>query len=329
MVNREACFGGRRIRLRASYLWLKTRKRSSIVMKSTTCAVICSTALTLASALGQQPTAPAPPPAPPPPALAPVAPPAPVPAQPSFSSQLNQIIEKANASPAPEPEPSLPRFNLDFPGGTPAQLVAAIEKAMGGPPLNAIVPEDLAATRLPAVKMNNVDVAQLFSAMIQASRKSELLQTGGAGYGGGYGSYQIHQGSCGFKTEGKPRIDSIWYFFAEKPVIPPTAQPPKVCRFYSLAAYLDRGIKVDDIMTAIETGWKMMGNPSPTTFKFHQDTKLLIAVGEPSMLETIDAVLKALDSPKAEPPKPGVYGVAPHPPGAPSAKPPEKPQGDK
>lgn len=250
------------------------------------------------------------------------------PAPSSFSSRLQTLIQQATPSPAPEQEHPLPRFSLDFPGGTPAELVAAIGKATGSP-LNAIVPEDLADTKLPAVKMNNVDVAQLFSALVQASRKSEVVQSGGPGFGGGYGTYQIHQGSCGFRTEGKPTADSIWYFFAEKPVIPPSAAPPKVCRFYSLAAYLDRGIKVDDIMTAIETGWKMMGNTSLTTLKFHQDTKLLIAVGEPSMLETIDAVLKALDSPRAESPRPGVGGVAPHPPTAPSSKPPEKPPGDK
>ena len=64
----------------------------------------------------------------------------------------------------PAPEPALTRFNLDFPGGTPKELVAAIEKAMGRP-LNAIVPDELADTKLPALKMNSVDVAQLFSAL--------------------------------------------------------------------------------------------------------------------------------------------------------------------
>ena len=72
----------------------------------------------------------------------------------------------------------------------------------------------------------------------------------------------------------------------------------KVCRFYSLASYLERHLTVDDITTAIETGWKMLGeNPLPK-ISFHKDTKLLIAVGEPAKLETIDAVLRALESSK-------------------------------
>jgi hypothetical protein len=80
---------------------------------------------------------------------------------------------------------------------------------------------------------------------------------------------------------------------------------------------------VDDITTAVETGWKMLGETSPPTISFHKDTKLLIAVGEPSKLELIDAVLKALGSQigggvggTIEPPKPRTAGPTP----APAAK---------
>jgi len=97
----------------------------------------------------------------------------------------------------------------------------------------------------------------------------------------------------GFSTQGKPSDDSIWYFYSYASP-PPPSPPAKVCRFYSLANYVDQGLSVDDITTAIETGWKMLGETSPPTISFHKDTKLLIAVGDPSKLETIDAVLKAL-----------------------------------
>jgi hypothetical protein len=58
---------------------------------------------------------------------------------------------------------------------------------------------------------------------------------------------------------------------------------------------------VEDITTALETGWKMLGEASPATIKFHKDSMLLIAVGEPGKLEIIDAVLKALEPPKPKP----------------------------
>jgi hypothetical protein len=278
-------------------------------MKTTSSTIICLVALGFTTTLGQQPSPPTspemPPPAPPPGG--------------QFSERLQNIIQRAGTSPSAEP--SLTKFNLDFPGGTPKELVAAIEKALRRP-LNAIIPDELAATKLPALKMNSVDVSQLFGALRLASMKAETYQLPNSG------SYQIHQTNCGFKTEGKPTDDSIWYFFVEKPVPPPPSPPyraPKICRFYSLAPYLDRGMSVDDITTAIETGWKMLGETSPPTISFHKDTKLLIAVGEQSKLETIDAVLKALEPPQSSlgfggfPPPGRVYTAPP-----PTAKPAEK-----
>jgi hypothetical protein len=173
----------------------------------------------------------------------------------------------------------LVKFNLDFPGGTPRELVAAIAKASGRP-LNAIVPNDYADWPLPALKMESVDVAQLFKALELASHKQERI--GNTPYSSSYG----------FWTEGNPSANSIWSFNVSKPLI-----NEKLCRFYSLAPYLDRGLSVDDITTAIETGWKMMGDTSPPTISFHKDTKLLIAVGEESKLDTIADVLKALEQP--------------------------------
>jgi hypothetical protein len=230
---------------------------------------------------------------------------------------------RATADRLATPEPSLTRFDLDFSGGTPQELIAAIQKAMARP-LNAIVPDEFAGEKLPALKMKNVTVPQLFEALGAASHKNEVMKSGPAG--GSFpvpGSYQFVSTfvstSYGFRTQGVPTDDSIWFFFVERPLPPATPIPEKTCRFYSLAPYLDRGATVDDITTAIETGWKMLGYPSPPAIRFHKDTKLLIAVGEASKLEIIDAVLKAMDVPKTKP-----ATSAP----ASANKPPEKPKNE-
>src|SRR5690242_14669816 len=62
-----------------------------------------------------------------------------------------------------QPASQLTRFDLDFPGGTPKELVAAIQKSMSKP-LNVIIPDPFADTKIPALKMKNVDVPQLFRA---------------------------------------------------------------------------------------------------------------------------------------------------------------------
>jgi hypothetical protein len=92
---------------------------------------------------------------------------------------------------------------------------------------------------------------------------------------------------------------SIWYFHAEKPSLPAVISSEKVCRFYSLAPYLERGFTVDDITTAIQTGWKMSGDITVPELKYHKETKLLIAFGEPDKLATIESVLKTLPTSNA------------------------------
>lgn len=192
-------------------------------------------------------------------------------------------------------ETSLTKFSLDFPGGTPKQLVAAIEKAMSRP-LNAIILPEHADVAIPPLKMNNVDVRQLFQALESTSRKTEAYVTSTFGGVRPASSYQQMTTSYGFQTQGPVSDESIWYFYVEKPTLPPAQvrTPAKVCRYFSLAPYLDRGHTVDDITTAIQTGWKMLGEEDTPKISFHKETKLLIAVGDPNRLETIDAVLQAL-----------------------------------
>lgn len=247
---------------------------------------------------------------------------------PAFSqTQPGQPIPAVPLMPALRQPEKLTTFSLDFPGGTPQQLVAAIEKAMSKP-LNVIIAAEHADFQLLPLKMKNVTVGQLFAALALASHKTDYVLQEHLGRA----SYQVNQTYYGFRTEGPQSDDSIWYFYVEKPNMPPLVASvvPKVCRFYALTSYLERGLTVDDITTAIQTGWKMLGDEETPTISFHKETKLLIAVGDPAKLETIDAVLKAL-SPTPTPggmfpgfiPTPAV-GVPP--PQLSAPKPPEKPK---
>jgi len=194
---------------------------------------------------------------------------------------------------------NLVRFDLNFPGGTPRQLVEAIEKASGRP-LNAIIPDEEANLKLPQLKMRSVTAPELFDALTAASVRSERHLGGdyksipGGGIGRAIETFQIQYG---FKTNGKPNDDSVWYFYAYNffPVV-----EARACRFWQLSPYLET-YKVEDITTAIQTGWKMLGEEDPPTISFHKDTKLLIAVGEESKLRMIDSVLQQLAQGKPQP----------------------------
>jgi hypothetical protein len=74
---------------------------------------------------------------------------------------------------------------------------------------------------------------------------------------------------------------------------------------------------VEDITTAIKTAWSMMtknnlgANRSGvgTELKFHKETGLLIAVGDPREVQVIDDVLAALRPDLAPKPKAGASPV--------------------
>src|SRR6267142_2771088 len=81
--------------------------------------------------------------------------------------------------PPPErPPESLTKFDLDFKGGHPQDLIAAIQKATGKP-LNVLIPDEYANVTLPELKMKNVSAPQLFRALEQASHKTEYLKNSG------------------------------------------------------------------------------------------------------------------------------------------------------
>jgi hypothetical protein len=192
-------------------------------------------------------------------------------------------VSQEKSPPAPQPPPpALTRFDLDFPGGSPGELVAAIQKAMGHP-LNAVVSAERADLKMPAIKLKGINVAELFRALEEASRVNQQSFPGPAT-------------SYGFRSQYPPTDNSIWYFFFEGP--PPTQRNSGV---YLLTPYLEQGLTVDDITTAIQTAWKMLGYTTTPQLSFHKETKLLIAVGEFQQLGTIDEVLHALRAPKPTP----------------------------
>src|SRR2546427_6833205 len=86
------------------------------------------------------------------------------------AQQRPQTAPASTENAAPR-NPDLIKFDLNFPGGTPRQLVEAIEKTSGRT-LNAIVPDELASLRLPELKMKAVTVHELFQALHEASVKT-------------------------------------------------------------------------------------------------------------------------------------------------------------
>lgn len=200
---------------------------------------------------------------------------------------------------------SLPRFDLNFPGGMPQELVTAVEKA-SDKSLNTIIPDDCRDLKIPAFSVKNVTVAQLFQALEQVSKKDDrfiVLDPRERSMGGVGSDVYPHISQYGFKTEGQPDENSIWYFYWNRggtngPHAPWQILASTVCRFYQLEPYLDSGYRADDITTAVETAWKMLGVTNPPAISYHKDTKVLIVVGKQDEVNLVADVLKQLPEKK-------------------------------
>lgn len=194
-------------------------------------------------------------------------------------------------------QPATPeiRFDLDFPGGNPKELVAAIDKARAKP-INAIVPDDSNDIQIPPLKMSDVTVAELFKALQMASVKYVLNS-----YNNGQ-SFSQSDTSYGFETTSNPGADNtVWYFKERKPLEPLPIK--EVCRLYNLESLLEK-YKIEDITTAIQSGWEMLHVTKMPQLKFHPETRLLIAVGAEENLQVIENVLRQLQPSPAPLPQP-------------------------
>jgi hypothetical protein len=216
-------------------------------------------------------------------------------------STAHLLGQQSPGMPPPAPaasRSSLTKFDLDFPGGRPADLVSAIEKATGRPLNVIILPEDV-SEQLPPLKMTQVDVVELFSALQAAAPQPQGMT------------------QYGFSSNGSNAPvsdDTIWYFYVRNP-------NSNECVFFSLASLLDHGFTVDDITTAIRTGWQMLvdrdpeaGEPSSVIdgqvdprmaanigpdagrLSFHTETKLLIVVGTEQQISTAANALRVLET---------------------------------
>jgi hypothetical protein len=191
---------------------------------------------------------------------------------------------------------SLTKFDLDFLGGTPKELVKAVEKTIGKP-VNTVIPDDCTDLKIPAVSVKNVTVAQLFEALRLASKTTRRYDVIDPFTWNG--TWSERTSTYGFQTEGVPNENSIWFLIKEGDDSGPfISVAPTVCKFYQLSPYLEAGYKVEDVTTAIETAWKMLGVTKMPTLSYHKDTKVLIAVGDADKVHLIGDVLEQLSKGK-------------------------------
>ena len=172
----------------------------------------------------------------------------------------------------PQPDLLDRRINLSIEAIPVAELPGVLNKALGQQ-LNLIVPPDASHIILPPLKLHQVTITELF----------EALQTASSPAGSAEPLYTFQA------TSG-----NVWIFKLMQPTAPAAGPIPGTSQVFALEPYL-KNLKVEDITTAIQTVAEMApGAEGRPNLKFHEETKLLIASGAPTVLQSIESVLTAL-----------------------------------
>src|SRR5262249_18840569 len=150
------------------------------------------------------------------------------------------------------PAGGMPVYNIDFPGGTPEQLIQQMAKASGTRP-NVIIPNHVNDVQLPKFKLQNVNSSQVFTALNTVSDDKGAP-------------------SMRWMSDGAQDSPSRVWTLAK------TTPKPKaeVCQVVFIGHILT-AFQVDDINAAIRTAWDVLGKTSSASLKFHKETNLLIA----------------------------------------------------
>ncbi len=159
--------------------------------------------------------------------------------------------------------------NLDFPGGTVAEYVAAVETEFG--PFNKVLTPEAAAVRVQPLKFTGVR----FGDVILILRAVSDPQASG----------YVHV----FKEQGTD-IWRIGYTYTGNVVM---ASVPSELRVWTLRGLIESGTRVEDILSAVEAAVGLIGG-SPK-IRYHKDTGILIILGSPAELDAANQVLKAIE----------------------------------
>jgi hypothetical protein len=155
--------------------------------------------------------------------------------------------------------------DIDFSGGSIRDFVVAIQEESGVTP-NVILSATASELVIPPVSLRSVSIGNLIMAL-------EGLQE-----------------VAGYKIMVVPARDDLMTVSAIR-----VREPnPKMSMAFDLKSIFERGYSIDDIVTAIETAWKMQAASHDAELKFHKETNLLLAVGSRDDLRTVEAILETI-----------------------------------
>jgi hypothetical protein len=238
----------------------------------------------------------------------------------------------ASKSPASAQDELLdgPRFDLDFDNLPLSEVMRGMQELVvqrTGTNLNIVIPialRELADEELVNLRLEQVTVREFFELLAAASQRPASAPSEGVDPLTGALIPAGNRAMIGYRFEpirtgNNP--NPAWILRSDLPLTrlveaasPPSDAPSPMTEYFALSRYLTK-YQVEDIITAVRAGWEMRGLAQQPRLKFHEQTRLLIAVGQAQDLESIHQVLKQLEPSLDE--SEGSATLAPKPGGSP------------
>lgn len=167
-------------------------------------------------------------------------------------------------------------LSLNFAGGTAVDYVDALRKAM--PNANIVVLGDLARVNMLPVQLNAVDLESALRLLDQLPQAQGDL-------------------AVKVRVENVRTSQDVPDVFAVSADVRGRIQGggPQQTAVISMADLLGENLKPADALTAVQTALELLGTEGePARIKFHEETGLLIARGNPDQMECIGQVMSQL-----------------------------------
>jgi hypothetical protein len=223
-----------------------------------------------------------------------------------------------------------PRFDLNFDSLPLSEVMTGMQHFVAqrtGTNLNIVIPgalRELADNEIVSLRLEQVTVREFFELLAAASQRPVPGPTGDVDPRTGAPIAPAGPKMVGYRFEplrtgNNPNV--AWILRSDLPLAGPaesgsliSESPSAITEYFALSRYLTK-YRVEDIITAVRAGWEMRGLPQQPRLKFHEETKLLIAVGQPDDVRSVHQVLEQLEFSLGE--AKGSERLAPSPGGSP------------
>ncbi len=167
-----------------------------------------------------------------------------------------------------------PLIDVRFSGGTATQFIEAIRKAAGD--INVLVAIDAAKVKMPPVTLSNVSVAAALNLLDGKEQRTpnQIVRV---------------------KVDMMPRHSPLEReTFQIRVDVRRDRERVPGAYVWSVLSLLDHDISSQALLSAVEMALDVIDSDTTLDVRFHEDTGLLIAMGDLGQMETIDGVLEQL-----------------------------------